>query len=615
MKKWLLCLLLPMLLLTACKKPAANSDIPAQQEPPVLDVPAEPSLLDGKILVEGALFSIENAYCQNGVQQELHLFGEQLLVFGPQYGEENKAQKHLALLDFSAGQVLHSLPVDLSAQLQVCEDRIVLLKNQEGSATFLDPTLDTLGTTYVGYMDGTLAINTQGNILYCLRPQQGIFVKNMLEGGGKTILKNVANLYAGTRVENNLSVSYTDRYTQQQVSAILDLDAEKVLEIPFEGVFSAPQRAGDYWLCGLYGETGEYLLGTENRPYRLSLTEKYSAAFFLHNPDRILVKRQTDAGMELSLYELDGTFLSRITVAGSPTNLLWWQGGYLFLATDETGRDRLMFWDLGVPVSGAPLTLTPAYQPPASGGAVSQSLYTRASVLGQAYGVQIRIAEQIDARYEEFTAQPELGETLIAQGLDALEQVLSQFPESFMPQLRYGTRQSVEIHLAGSIGRKNQPEQVSGFAGFAGFTEPRAAKTVIVLDLTRPGTLWQTFCHELAHVIEGKLAFDASIRQGTLYSVEAWRALNPSGFRYAETYDEMPTEYFTDGYDAYFMDLYSRTYQKEDQARILEHAMAQNTWMFSTPERKAKLQYLCKCIRDSFHTEDWPEVTFWELAL
>jgi hypothetical protein len=319
--------------------------------------------------------------------------------------------------------------------------------------------------------------------------------------------------------------------------------------------------------------------------------------------------------MELSLYTLDGTFLSRVMVEGTPTNLTWWQNGYLFIATDERGGDHLYFWDVGTPASGVPLQFAPAYEAPPMGTAVSQTLYTRAEELSKTYGVKICIADGIDDAYRDFTAVQELDESMIAKGLDAVEGVLSQFPKNFFSQLRYGTLLPLEIHLTGAIGKQNQPAEVSGFSSFSGFTETRATEILVAVDITKPATMAQTFCHELAHAINGKLDFDASIRADALYSEEAWQKLNPDTFQYANTYDQMPAEYFTDGLDAYFIDLYSRTYAKEDRARMLEHAMAGNTWIFSTPQRKAKLQYLCDCIRDCFDTTDWPEKTFWEKAL
>ena len=617
MKKWIFVLALLLVFLCACT-PSVEEKPPVSDDPvtPVTPVePPAPTILDNKVLVDGALYSVENAYCMEGVQQKLGFLGENLLVYGPRFTPNGNARNHIALLDTATGQVIKSINTVNTTQVQLCGDKLALLEHYRGIVTFLDSQLEELKTIELDYTDGFLAVSPDGNTIYCLRPQNGLVVKNLSTGESTTLLQDARNLYGGELTETTLALSYTDQNTQKHVSAILDLTTAQVLHIPFEGVFAAPQKAGGYWLCSVFGENGQYFLGTETRPYSLTLTEKYSTAFLLHDPDRILVKRYTEEGMEMTLYTLDGTFLSRVLAEGTPTALVWWQGGYLFLSTDSTGCDRLMFWDAGTPASGSSLTLGPAYEAPPTGTVVSQSLYQRAEDLSKTYDVEISIAEQIDDDYRDFTAVPEYDEALISQALDTLEKVLSQFPENFLIQLRYGTHQALEIHLAGAVGKANQPENVSGFNSFVGFTETRAAKSVVVLDITRPATMGQTFCHELVHVIQGKLDFDIGLRENAKYSEEGWQALNPAGFVYANTYDEMPMEYFNDGYDAWFMDLYSRTYAKEDRCRILEHAMVGNTWMFSTPQRRAKLQYLCDCIRDSFDTTGWPETTFWEQAL
>ena len=320
----------------------------------------------------------------------------------------------------------------------------------------------------------------------------------------------------------------------------------------------------------------------------------------------------------LSVYDVDGSFLSACTLESTYTAAVWSEadGGYYLTAVDQTGHDQLYFWDLGVPVGGEDLTLEPIYGEILSTEAVSQELYDRAADLSARYGISVRIAEQIDTVYRDFEVEQEVEESVISDGLDAVEQVLGLLPENFLPQLRYGTQQSLEIHLSGNLTKRDQPENISGFSSFSGLTEVRETETVVVLDVARPGSVAQTLCHELMHVLEGKLKFHAWLQENAVYDEEMWLTLNPEGFVYAETYDEMPMSYFTDGYESWFVDLYSRTYAKEDRARILEHAMMGNAWVFSgSPQRMAKLEYLCRCIRDAFDTTGWPDQTVWEEVL
>ena len=120
----------------------------------------------------------------------------------------------------------------------------------------------------------------------------------------------------------------------------------------------------------------------------------------------------------------------------------------------------------------------------------------------------------------------------------------------------------------------------------------------------------------MMHAVENKLEFASRIRDNMIYSEEGWMALNPEGFSYPDSYDNLPYEIYTDGYDRWFIDLYSKTYAKEDRARIMEYAVTGAVWQFAGyPERQAKLSYLCDAIRESFDTSLWSSIPAWEASL
>jgi len=415
-----------------------------------------------------------------------------------------------------------------------------------------------------------------------------------------------------------VSIRYTDLATQLDRQAVLNLSTGQVEYLPFEGVFNTVEQSDGLWLAGR--EDGWYL-SRGSRPSTFTVAEPYSDVTLLANPTRILVSSwDREAVGTLTLYSPEGRFLSRCQLpsgAGRFGDPVWSEqhGGYFFTMVEPvTGSDRLLFWDLSVPVSGADLTLTPAYAP-SVGTAVSQSLYDRAAAIGSAFGVTVQIAEQVGTDYASYTVAQELDETAIAAGLDALENALNAYPAGFMPQLHHGSFQSIEFRLAGPIAKKDLPETVSGFSSFSAFVETQQGKMVMVLDVNNPGSLEQTIYHEIAHLIDNKLTFDASLRPESAYSEANWAALNPAGFAYAGTYDAIPMPYFNDGYDSYFLDIYSRTFAREDRARILEYAMIGADYLFTTPERQAKLAYLCACINDCFDVYGWPVQTPWEEPL
>ena len=151
-----------------------------------------------------------------------------------------------------------------------------------------------------------------------------------------------------------------------------------------------------------------------------------------------------------------------------------------------------------------------------------------------------------------------------------------------------------------------------------GFVSQRVGYFALVMNTDRSefDEFSTTFYHEVSHIIDKKLQYDAEQGTNTLYSEEGWNALNPEGFQYADSYETAPE--YKEEYFAYFFDDYSLTFATEDRARILENAMDGNAYYFNTREcagRNAKLEYYCECIRASFDTTGWPEVTKWEQAL
>ena len=104
--------------------------------------------------------------------------------------------------------------------------------------------------------------------------------------------------------------------------------------------------------------------------------------------------------------------------------------------------------------------------------------------------------------------------------------------------------------------------------------------------------------------------------------LEKWAKLNPEGFAYSEVYESYAQDnlskwtywYENDKSDVYFIDEYSRTYDKEDRARIMEFAMASlfpEDYFNECPHLKAKLDYMIKCVREHFTSDNWNDV-IWE---
>lgn len=137
---------------------------------------------------------------------------------------------------------------------------------------------------------------------------------------------------------------------------------------------------------------------------------------------------------------------------------------------------------------------------------------------------------------------------------------------------------------------------------------------MIVLNANRirPSVIF----HEFSHIIDDRMRWDSQFREGALYSEEGWLSLQPEGFAYADSYQDIPAsvkEFYDSGW---FATDYACVSATEDRAVTMEHACAGEKALFdANPHLMEKLQYYCACIRDSFDTEGWPETTPWEQFL
>ena len=241
-----------------------------------------------------------------------------------------------------------------------------------------------------------------------------------------------------------------------------------------------------------------------------------------------------------------------------------------------------------------------------------QQIAERVAQLSQRFGVDIRIPQQSDLAYSHYDAYALTDRTFIRQALDALEENLGLYPEGFFRQLAYGTIEIVRIELVAGLAVKEGVMLDTGSVD--GFAQNKGDHYLIVLNgyFADPEILF----HEISHLIDGRLNWDAGNRTDALFSEQEWLALQPEGFAYAMSYVEIPETLLSYLETDYFLTNYALTFPTEDRAKLMQSAMAGNAGDFA-PEsgRRAKLQYYAACIRDSFDTTGWPETTVWEQVL
>ena len=283
------------------------------------------------------------------------------------------------------------------------------------------------------------------------------------------------------------------------------------------------------------------------------------------------------------------------------------QGVWYLPVAGEEGC-RLLRWK-PVPGEGEDLDLTPEQTP--EGTVLPQTLYDRAAELSERFGLDIRIGDRAIRDYGSYDSGMLTDPELTAEALDILEGALSVYPEGFFTQLRYGNRRSVRIELVDGLKGKDGHDVSSGTSAF---TVRREQYCMIVLNARRIRN--SAIFHEFSHIIDDRMAFEARLRSDALYSEEGWLALQPEGFRYADSYQSIPEEVRAFYDSGYFATSYACVSATEDRAVTMEKAMMAEEGVFEdNPHLMPKLRYYCACIRDSFDTEGWPETLPWERLL
>ena len=246
------------------------------------------------------------------------------------------------------------------------------------------------------------------------------------------------------------------------------------------------------------------------------------------------------------------------------------------------------------------------YQQEVEGPELSEnlaSLRQQADELEQKYNVKILLETQAQALCPDL-AQLQSDETLIAQGLLALDQALGLYPRNFFSQFQNGIGDGgIYFCLTGAIQGSLDP---------VGKAQKTRNRYELLLDVGAED-LEKTIHHELWHAIEMKIST-------TAFDTEAWNDLNPNGSSYYEKYDSgikkyTKWTYASTGSKCYYVDSYARINAREDRARIMEFVMGTDASdLMRSSVLKKKLQIMSDTLREYFDTTGWGDV-YWEQYL
>lgn len=246
-----------------------------------------------------------------------------------------------------------------------------------------------------------------------------------------------------------------------------------------------------------------------------------------------------------------------------------------------------------------------------------EAVRARADGLEERFGIEILLSAAcaapcaVSGYYVTTTDQAGLEDEAasIDAALDEVEYALEQYPEDFFRQFRTeaGTG-GIYLMLSGPI---DSDDDIFVTAFEFGLD----TREYICLDVTLYN-LGRNLYHELWHATENKIFrtdFDG-------FYEGSWDALNPEGFSYRYMYsltgegeDVWQWTYMGGDEEVYFIDDYSKTYAKEDRARIMEYVMDSDEEarsILSHPVLRQKLEIMDEGIRRAFDTTGWEDVSW-----
>ncbi len=625
MKRIVAVLLILCMLLSGCivegsggssvPEPSTSSEPSEASEPETSEPPEEPTLMESAVPIGqlGNLSYIPNAEIESMTAGQMQIFDDALLLWADVYVNDG-CYTEFKLISLENGALLGDWELANSGfvTVQTAADKLGICDACDGTVYILDNTLTEIDRYTMEASEDSWYLSSDLKTLYQVNWQTGVTARDLATGVTDEVLADATYVTVCNQTESHLVLSYTDLISQRYLCRSLNLQNGLLERLPVDAGVNTAVFTDSVYLIGDSHAWGTYYVIVDGERKTAQWQEN---RFDLLLPQCHLLAMDAD-GLGMSVYEADGTFISRCEVPEEQAfyigqDIVWsdeWNGYFLFGA-QEYHSGKLLFWDIAAPTSGEDFPLQKEQEQ--GGTSAKPALYARAKELGERFDVNILIADQCRLKYDLFSAY-EINDTeYVTMALDVMENALSKYPDGYMEQLKYGSIQSINFELVGGL----HPDDESVYSGsYAGIATEEADCYTVVLDV-------YTICenniyHELTHVTDKRLAWDALLREDALFSEEGWNELLPEGFTYAQTYQELPDSIWDYVYSGYFVNDYACRYATEDRATMVEMAMLGSDFVYeSNPYLRDKLAYYSECIRDCFNTDGWPEVTAWEEML
>ena len=356
--------------------------------------------------------------------------------------------------------------------------------------------------------------------------------------------------------------------------------------------------ADQYLLSRTEGIVDQQIFGTLGKESQLfTLEYPMTAVFQLGGGYRWYMD---EGALVMDFYDFaSGTHKSSIRMVGvtEPISVAA-DNRYIWFLAMEGETEMLYRWDVSQSLTKNQHSyIEPLYtrsEPDTKG---LQQCAQKALELKEQYGIHFHVGEDATSVTGGYELVDEYLAPALAEMLDRIEVLLSQFPAEFLPEsLAKG-----EMHI--SLVRS-----ISGGKEVVQFYENGDAYVLLQVS----DQIEENFLNGVAYIIDSHVL-------GNSRDYDEWKKLNPDGFDYDYNYyaydSHSESEYLTDE-NRYFVDAYAMSFPHEDRCRLFVYAMLPgNESIFEGDAMQAKLKRMCQGVREAYKYEKDGNTYVWEQYL
>ncbi len=512
----------------------------------------------------------------------------------------------------------------------------------DGNIHILDKTLKEQQIIHVGETNGNNMFLTENRqYVYYSADGRRFYCYNVESGETEQILSDVEvsedAIYSIKGLLNNdtcilLSYMKTEEWKEQY--EVRNLATGELVSSGEGSFMDVEEKEGNYYMQAFMEGTGEVVFGNVKDSEAKVLAPKDYQEYEMCNSNLSAMAVATccytteESAVQYTVYDLNSGMREKKVLVSDVQPQDSMEIGLVTLIPEtdscvcvvNAATPRLLVWDLTKESSDSQDNRTYLYSwkdLQQLEGATLVDIEERVAAIEKEYYVDIIFGDEVEgATSLDYEIVPSYNAIRIDKTLDILEKALSKYPKSLLKQLDFPgwDISKPHIYLADDLITIDE-----GHIEASGVHYEMDGKTNIAVDMNGKSDLEGTIHHELFHVIENYVNC-----AGGFYYDETWDTLNPEDFQYDYDYivneSNMDNSYTVSDIEneAYFIDIYGKSFPHEDRARIMEYTMLDDGDMrkdnISSEKIQEKLRYICEVLRRDFDATDWPKQTFWEKA-